>query len=86
MGNKVTNNYDTQCYKQMELVQSFFSKMIFSISFYKLQFLVNSSYTFTAHRPLFLGNATKFYLSLLPPPDSFQRHKGVKHWYRETLI
>ena len=61
------------------LYNIFFFKMLFSISLYKLQFMVNSSYTFTAHRPLLLGNAAKFYLNLLPPPDSFQRHKGVKH-------
>ena len=45
-----------------------FFKLLFSISLYKLLFVINSFCTFAAHRPLFLFNAPQFYLRLLPPP------------------
>ena len=51
---------------------------------------MNSFYTFTAHRPLFLISAPNFTRGCYRPPDSFQRPQGgftahfEKHWSRES--
>ena len=67
-----------------------FFKMLSFISHYKLYFIINNFYTFTAHRPLFLFNALQFYLTVIPPPDPLihsSAHKGaVSPTLRNTTL